>query len=106
MKRAVVIQVIRVAIDRLLKIADHAEMAWARGLEFGVKPFSPRFNRPRGFEQDKKLLRSCVLGLVKKHPIIPATDLLRDVAKAQQFGCELDLIRIRNRAIRQTEFPI
>src|SRR5919108_3167210 len=106
MKRAIVIQVIRIPIDRLLKIADHAEVAWARGIEFGLKPFAPRFNWSRDFEQDKKLLRSCILSLVKEHPIIPATDLLRDVAKAQQFSCELYLIRVRNRAMRQTEFPI
>src|SRR5262249_13199274 len=75
MKRAITIQVIRIAIDRLLKITDHAELPWARRIAFGLKPLTARFDRPRAFEQNTKLLRICVLSFVEEDAIVLTTDL-------------------------------
>ena len=108
MKLAIVIQVARIAINRLLKITDHGEMTGPRSLmsilsaadrtRSGEEPFAARIHRPRHFEQDKKLLRICILSFVEKDPIMFVTNLLRHLRQPQQFGRERDLVRISNRA--------
>jgi len=80
MKLAIVIQITWVAINRLLKIADHAEVPEAgtcravaarrRVIAFGFKPFAGSVYRPRNFEQNKKLLWIGVLSFVENDTIV------------------------------------
>ena len=104
MKLAIVIQVARIAINRLLKITDHREMTGPRSLmsilspggwtRCGEKPLATRTHRPRHFKQNKKLLRICVLSFVENDAIMFATNSLRHLRQPQQFGRERDLVRI------------
>src|ERR1700730_5385344 len=104
MKLAILTQISWVAINRLLKIADHAKVprAWTwraaagrrRVIAFGLKPLSGSLHRPRDFEQNKKLLGIGVLSFVDNDTIILLTDALRHVRQTQQFGRECDLIRV------------
>src|SRR5438094_8813711 len=104
MKRAILIQISWIAINRLLKIADHAKVprAWTCRavagrrwvIEFGLKPVTGSLHRPRDFEQNKKLLRIRILSFVENHAMIFLTNALRHVRQTQQFGCECDLIQV------------
>src|ERR1700730_226519 len=94
MKLAILIQISWVAINRLLKIADHAKVPRAWITAFGLKPLSGSLHRPRDFEQNKKLLGIGVLSFVDNDTIILLTDALRHVRQTQQFGRECDLIRV------------
>src|SRR6266566_3927053 len=116
MKLAILIQITWVAINRLLKIADHAEVsrAWTcravagrrRVLAFGLKPFAGSARRPGDFEQNKKLLRIGILSFIEKNAIILLTNPLHHVWETQQFGRQRDLIVISDRAMSQAELAI
>ena len=106
MKLAILIQISWVAINRLLKIADHAKVprAWTcravagrrRAIAFGLKPLAGSLHWPRDFEQNKKLLRIRILSFVDNDTIILLTNALRHVWQTQQFGRNCDLIRVSN----------
>src|SRR5207249_10676603 len=98
MKLAILIQISWVAINRLLKIADHAKVprAWTcravagrrRAIAFGLKPLAGSLHWPRDFEQNKKLLRIRILSFVDNDTIILLTNALRHVWQTQQFRSE------------------
>src|SRR5881396_2693100 len=115
MKLAILIQITWVAINRLLKIADHAEVsrAWTcravagrrRVIAFGLNPFAGAHG-PGDFEQNKKLLGIGILSLIEKNAIILLTNALHHVWETQQFGRQRDLILISDRAMSQAELAI
>src|SRR5436309_14384353 len=91
MKLAIVIQVARIAINRLLKITDHREMTGPRSLmsilspggwtRCGEKPLATRTDRACHFKQKQKLLRMCVLGFVENDEITFEKESLGSVRK-------------------------
>src|SRR5438445_12554231 len=106
MKLAILIQISWVAINRLLKIADHAKVprAWTcravagrrRAIAFGLKPLAGSLHWPRAFEHDKKLLRLLILSFVDNDTIILLTNALRHGRQTQQFARDRDLIGASN----------
>src|SRR5437899_8148197 len=65
MKLSIMREVARIAVNRLLKIADHREMTRSRWCFPIFKPFAGCGGRPRNFEKNKELLRIGVLSLVE-----------------------------------------
>src|SRR4030095_10164311 len=94
MKLAIVIQLGWVAINRLLKIGEHAEVPRAWIIAFVLKQLAGSLYGPRDFEQNKKLLWIGVLSFVDNDTIILLTNALRHVRQTQQFGRGCDLIRV------------
>ena len=54
-----------VAVNRLLKIADHAEVPGPGTVGFGLEPIAGRLRWAGQFEQKRKLSRIGVLGFVE-----------------------------------------
>ena len=103
---AVVIQIGRIAVDGLLEVADHRETARTRRRLSQFEPLTMRFDRPRDFEQNKKLLRIGILSFVDNNAIVFGTNPLRHFRQTQQAGRERDLVRISDRATSETELAI
>src|SRR5690349_16634235 len=99
MKLAIMIQIGRIAVDRLLKIADHAEMSRAGRIAFGFKPFADGVRRSRDFEQHKKLLRIGALSFIENYAIMFLANPLRHIRQTQQFSREGDLVAISDRTM-------
>src|SRR4029077_16194042 len=106
MQLAIMIEIARIAVNRLLKIAADVEMAGPRRIGFGLEPLGRRIRRPRDFEKDKELLRVGVLSLIENDAVILFANALRDVWQTEQFGGERDLIGIRDRAARESKVAI
>ena len=103
---AVMIEVVWVAINRLLEIADHREMADSRWELSIFQPFAGRLWRPRYFHENEELLRIGVLRLVQDDAIIFLTDAFCNIRNAQQFRGERDLIGISDRAACESKVAV
>ena len=96
----------RLAIDGLLEVADHAEVARLRRRLSILHETARCFRWSRDFDKHKKLLRICVLRFVEQDAMIIFANAPRDVRQPHQLARERDLVRVRNRATREAKIPI
>ena len=91
------------AVDGLLEVADHAEVARAWRRAGVVQPRAGRLRRTRDFEEHVELRRVGVLRFVEDHAIVFRADAPGRVGFAEQRGGEGDLVGVGHRAVLQAE---
>ncbi len=99
-------QIDRVAVDRLLEIADHAEVPRPRRRLLIVPPDTGRFRWARDFKKNQELLRIGVLRLVQNHAIIFLADPPNDLWLLHQLCRQRHLVGIRDDASLEAEIAI
>ena len=105
MHRAVVREVRALAEDRLLEIADHAEVPGARRRR-RFQPGACGLGRARDLEEHVELRGIGVLRLVEDHAVVFRADASRRFGMAQQCGGERDLVVVGHRAAAQPELAV
>ena len=106
MQRAITGQCRRIAKDRLLEIAHHAEVARPRRRLRLLRPETARGRRPRDLEEDAELLRGGVLRFVEDDPIMFLAYPPNDIRLAHERAGQRHLIRVSDQAALETEIAI
>ena len=88
----IIVQIGPIAIDRLLEIADHAEVTglWRRG--FGLQPTASRIRWTSDFGENRELRGVCVLCFVQDDVEVFFAQTTGGSGMLQQFVREGDLI--------------
>ena len=103
MNRPVIVQIGAVAIDRLLEIANHAEMAGLRRCGFGLQPTASCVWRTGDFREDGKLRGIGVLCFVQDHVEVFFAQTRGRDGMLQQFVRKSDLVWVCDQAAFDTE---
>ena len=103
---AIISQIGALAVDRLLQIAHHAEVAGARRFGARLKPAAVGFGWPRQFEQNGELRWVGILRFVENDAEVLLAHAARGGRMLQQFICERDLIRVSDDAALQAEIAV
>src|SRR4029079_16200515 len=98
MNGPVIIQISAVAINRLLKIADHAEMTGPWRCSFGLQPKASRIRWTSYFGENRKLGGICVLCFVQNDVEVFLAQSTGSGGMLQQFVCKGDLIWVCDQA--------
>ncbi len=106
MKLAVAVEIGAVAIDRLLKIADHAEVAGSRRILVIVRPQSCCRRWPGNFQKHGELRRLGVLGFIENDAIIFFANASRGFRVTHRFNGQRYLIAIVDCALLKAELAI
>src|SRR5262245_50207282 len=106
MNGSVIIQVRPLPINRLLEIADHAEVAGSRTQMSMLQPKTIRFDRARCFQQHGKLQRLSVLRLVENDTKVFFANSLRSDWMLKQLFRECDLISIGDQSVVESKIEI
>src|SRR4029077_2428836 len=94
----VIVQIGAVAIDRLLEIADYAEMAGLRRRSLGFQPAASGLGRASDLRKDGALRRIGVLGFAQSHAGGFFAQSPGRIRMLKQLIREGDLIGISNEA--------
>ena len=106
MNSSIIIQVRALPVNRLLEIADHAEVAGPRTQMSILQPKAPRFRRARRFQQHGKLQRLSVLRLVENDTKVFFANPLRGDRMLQQLFRERDLISVGDESVVESKIEI
>src|SRR2546430_9894369 len=106
MNSSVIIQVRPLPVNRLLEIADHAEMARPRTQMSILQPKAFRFRRARRFQQHRKLQRLSVLRFVENDTKAFFADPLCGDRMLQQLFRERDLISVGDESVVESKIAI
>src|SRR5215472_646003 len=106
MNGSVIIQVRALPVNRLLEIADHAEVPGTRTQMSILQPKALRLCWARRLQQHGKLQRLSVLRFVENHAKVFFANSLRGDRMLQQFLRERDLISVRDKSVVESKIEI